>query len=128
MRDLLLCLSILAACGGSPPKPAPTPEPAPPPVVDPAPAPDPAAQPAVAGADDSTRKLSREECSQALDHAIELLDQHEQGKDFAAQMREGKDKLTDDCVANGTKKDYDCLMAAKVAEDMGKCEEPTEAP
>jgi hypothetical protein len=89
------------------------------------------------GTDDPTRKLTQDECTKAVGHALELLKADPNMKDVAANLDQTKDEAVKQCVADGTKKDYDCVMASKVATDLGNCqppakndegETPTEAP
>jgi hypothetical protein len=114
-KTLTLAMFLLAACGGS--KPAATTTPAP---AEAAPAPAAAAAPAPA----ADGKLTQAQCSEALDHAITIMEADEKAKAYAPKMHEAHDQLVSDCAEKGTKKDYDCLMAAKTFAELGGCEEP----
>jgi hypothetical protein len=110
----------VAACGGSS-KPASEPAAAPAPAAA-APAPAPAEAAGAAG--DPEGKLTETQCNDALTHAEDLMANDERTKANVQMMKDAHAQLVAQCLEKGNQKDYDCLMAAKTFDELGKCEQP----
>ena len=115
MRTTLLALSLvlsLGGCGSKSKAPGPV-EPTP---SEPAPDATPETPPAAGDG-----KLSEAECNQVLDHVLALMDADASLKPYADEMRTQRAESLAECVAEGTRAEYDCFMAATVAQALMKC-------
>ncbi len=74
---------------------------------------------------DPNAKLTHEQCERAVNHAVELMKADPKYQEALAGMKDTA-PLVEQCLATAVQKDYDCIMASKVADDMGKCEPPAE--
>jgi hypothetical protein len=96
MNKLLALALLAAACGGSSSQ---LPPPAPP--------------------DTTHRSLTAEECTKAIDHALEIID-----PEAAESLRAERDKMQAECLSTAHEHDYNCLMAAQDAKALDECPEP----
>jgi hypothetical protein len=68
-----------------------------------------------------TGVLTPAECEQAIDHIAALYEAHPEGAEAAQQIREQRAGLVEEYVKTGTREDYECLVAAKTADEVGNC-------
>jgi hypothetical protein len=128
---LLLCGSLLGACGGSSKK-ADTAPPAPPPAGDPAAQAGPPAQ--------TPGGPSSEDCDKLIDHALDLIEKSPQfteadkeqirkqrGQGGVRTSQEWKDAQAK-CMTDMKKEDVQCALASKDFDEMNKCGSPAGPP
>ena len=113
LASAFTALLLVAACGGSTQSSGPaTTEPTP--VVA-------AADAAPPPPDPATEKLSDAQCGEIFDHTIKLMEADPEEKPYVKSMKGERDKTMAQCLENGTKKDYDCMLAAKNMAEQGAC-------
>ena len=119
-RLAAVTVALLAACGGSPARPAATPAPA---ATSAAPVPDPAAQP------------SPERCKAAIAHRDDIYKQAEMAAPATEDQQLAREQAieqaraagilggpADDCPAHWTNARVDCVLAAKDPEAADACD------
>jgi hypothetical protein len=106
-----LTFTLTTACGGSP-------KPAPEPVAKTA------APSETPGQQNPEAALDEAQCNEAIDHAVEVLKADPQTAAAADTIAADKAPHVAECLKSGNRKDYDCVMAAKTAADLGACEPP----
>jgi hypothetical protein len=87
----------------------------------PAPAPAPATQP---GSEASTRRVTHQECVEAVDHEVALLVADPALAPAGEQLRTERENSIAQCEATATLADHRCLMASKTASELGRCPMP----
>jgi hypothetical protein len=113
LASAFTALLLVAACGGSTQSTAPaTPEPTPVAAADAGPPPPP---------DPATVKLTDAQCGEIFDHTIKLMEADPEEKPYVKSMKGERDKTMAQCLENGTKKDYDCMVAAKTMAEQSAC-------
>lgn len=120
LRSLAIAVVLVAAaCGGSKKEAAEPPTaPAEPAVAEPEGV-EGGVEGGVAG-DPDADELSKEDCEAVLDHVSQLLvDAGE--KELAEDMASKREESLTECMATGTRAEYDCFMAAKVMQDLMNC-------
>ena len=121
MRSLpiLVVLVLAVACGGSSKQEAAKPAPEPAVVTDDTEGVEGGVEGGIAE-DPDADELSKEDCEAVLDHVAQLfIDAGKQ--ELADEMKNARDETLTECMATGTRAEYDCVIAAKVMDEFMKC-------
>ena len=69
----------------------------------------------------SGKSLSKDECEKLIDHMVNVQAGGTASPDMLKAAKDMAKGMTDECVKEGTRSEYDCAMAANTVADMEKC-------